>query len=175
MPGLHLVLLVWVNSSPNLGSLRQTTLSLPWDFYFFFSLLSASNVLNVTLKCTKVQFNFLFISCFLIGKWQKLCPGNKSSLFAYCAVIGLNIDGLAKSHCILVVIGYANWVLLLGFWIVVWFSVAVAHCAACWGMFINQHSPNNYQNLLFKADEYVTGGLFYYYIPVPHTLKMFNI
>lgn len=111
-----------------------------------FSLLSASHVLDVTSKCTEVQFNFLFISCFLIGKWQKLCPGNKSSLFAYSAVIGLNIDGLAKSHCILVVIGYANWVLLLGFWILVWFSVAVAYCVACWGMLINQPSPNNYWN-----------------------------
>lgn len=60
------------------------------------------------LKCAKVQFYFLFISCFLIGKWEQLCPGNKSRLFAYCVVIGLCIDGLAKSRCISVLIGYAN-------------------------------------------------------------------
>lgn len=65
-------------------------------------------VLKATSKCAKVQFYFLFISCFLIGKWEQLCPGNKSRLFAYCVVIGLCVDGLAKSRCISVVIGYAN-------------------------------------------------------------------
>ena len=65
-------------------------------------------VLKAASKCAKVQFYFLFISCFLIGKWEQLCPGNKSRLFAYCVVIGLCIDGLAKSRCISVVIGYAN-------------------------------------------------------------------
>lgn len=65
-------------------------------------------VLKAMSKCAKVQFYFLFISCFLIGKWEQLCPGNKSRLFAYCVVIGLCIDGLAKSRCISVVIGYAN-------------------------------------------------------------------
>lgn len=71
-------------------------------------LLSGSSVLKAASKCAKVQFYFLFISCFLIGKWEQLCPGNKSRLFAYCVVIGLCIDGLAKSRCISVVIGYAN-------------------------------------------------------------------
>ena len=70
--------------------------------------LSGSSVLKAASKCAKVQFYFLFISCFLIGKWEQLCPGNKSRLFAYCVVIGLCIDGLAKSRCISVVIGYAN-------------------------------------------------------------------
>ncbi len=65
-------------------------------------------MLDASSKCAKVQFYFLFISCFLIGKWEQLCPGNKSRLFAYSSVIGLNIDGLAKSHCIFLVIGYAN-------------------------------------------------------------------
>lgn len=92
---------------PELGHLSK---ALRWSAgfglcsYFAVRLL----VLKATSKCAKVQFYFLFISCFLIGKWEQLCPGNKSRLFAYRVVIGLCIDGLAKSRCISVVIGYAN-------------------------------------------------------------------
>lgn len=79
-----------------------------FQIYLFIFYRCQAVVLKAASKCAKVQFYFLFISCFLIGKWEQLCPGNKSRLFAYCVVIGLCVDGLAKSRRICVLIGYAN-------------------------------------------------------------------